>query len=52
MTGKYVSNGTMKEAMKLSGFKVQNEKELKNWGFKINKNSPAIVKFYKLDKKH
>lgn len=52
MTGKYVSNGTMKEAMKLSGFKVQDEKELKNWGFKINKNSPAIVKFYKLDKKH
>lgn len=51
-TGVYVSNGTMKTAMRISGFKVQDDRELKNWGFKINKNSPAIVKFYKSDKKH
>jgi|GEM_PF-1998077 len=50
-TGVYVSNGTMKTAMRISGFKVQDDRELKNWGFKINKRSPAILKFYKLDQK-
>ena len=45
-TGIYIPNGTMKEALKISGFKPKDETS-NNWSFKVQKDSPGITKFYK-----
>lgn len=51
LTNNYISNGSFKEAMRISGYKVQDETALKNWGFKVNKRSPAILKFYEKERR-
>lgn len=45
-TNVYIPNGTMKEALKISGFKPKDEIS-NNWSFKVQKDSPGIQKFYK-----
>ena len=50
-TGVYVTNGAFKTAMRMSGFKVKDDSCPRNWSFKISQKSPAIRKFYQLDKK-
>lgn len=45
-TSIYIPNGTMKAALKISGFKPKDESS-HNWSFKIQKDSPGITKFYK-----
>jgi len=48
--GGYINNGSMKQALRISGFKVDDDSK-SSWDFKVSKKSPALIKFYKLHKR-